>query len=353
MNQNQKKLLSKLGELFQVEYIKNTREGLIAAISNMDLEAIAKVLDDEGTYQDTTKTIYLEKLREGFDQFRKGDDFLIPYEGGCISEECNNKTKKGVAFVGNNTGRHLTLIIELFEKETIKDIYHCYSFCPNNFELDENARNINCRVYSDEKVYFNKSATFIKNNSQAVRAINELKRYENQVINGDILKNWQNKHKDLYDNLVWTMQYKNLDEFAKYFSDISTLVEYLKCEEEAATSIQEYNNLDLSNEINLLHWLIKYENLYHNLILLPGETITEKGLEASKEKLHKNLNVYFDTNIFKNALYFIDLFFDKHSVKFKKYNTLTAQEWDDLVPFSDEYQKLSGLEYHLKKRGIL
>ena len=56
---------------------------LITAISEMNMEELVHLLDERNSYQNTTKTIFLKKLRPIFEEFEKKDSRLIPYEGFC------------------------------------------------------------------------------------------------------------------------------------------------------------------------------------------------------------------------------------------------------------------------------
>ena len=105
MDANQKKLLEQLAQLGDVIYIKNTKEALIKAISEMDVATLELILEDDVNYQDTTKTIFLQKLDDIFIDFKSADTHLIHHDGQCNSEECSNKNKKGCVFVGNRSGR--------------------------------------------------------------------------------------------------------------------------------------------------------------------------------------------------------------------------------------------------------
>ena len=154
MTPEQLKLVQQLAELGDVTIVKRGISGLINAISEMDCKAIELILEDNVSYQDTTKSIFLQKLKEVFTDFQKEDNKLIPYEGKCISDKCTNKNKKGIAFVGNKSGRYINFIIEQNEDRTVKDIYTCSVFCTNENVINENKRKLDITVYNDEKVTF-------------------------------------------------------------------------------------------------------------------------------------------------------------------------------------------------------
>lgn len=353
MKREQLKLLNELAQFGEVKYILKSKRGLIKAISDLDITSIGDILEDELTYQDVSKELFLEKLNEAFDKFKTEDDFLIPYEGKCNSEGCSNKSKNGVAFVGNISGRYLNLIIELFDDCKIKDVYHCSDFCPTAFELDENKRSISINVYLDEKVKFHKTKVFKSIDEEAVNAIKELSQFENKIISSEDLKRWKEKYESLYNQLELSILYKNLNKFSSYFYHVKDLCSYLECENEAQTALKEYSNSDINNEMELLVWLVKYESLFKKLILLPGNTIAEEGIEKGKQKLFRDSNIFFSIDIFSNNLSFYEIFDKYYYTKLKEYSTLTVDEQEAMMPFDDNFEELNSLKFHLQKRGII
>ena len=131
------------------------------------------------------------------------------------------------------------------------------------------------------------------------------------------------------------------------------IYKFLKIENEAKTAIDEYKSLNNRNEIDLLKWLVKYENLYYELILLSANIVTEESIQTSKTLLHKNYTIYFKTNILQNCIYLQELLEKHYYENLNKYNTLSQEEQENQIPFDDEYENTSSLKYHLEKRGII
>lgn len=353
MNSNQRKLLEQLAELGEIKFIQKSKAGLIKAISNMDIASIDAILEEELTYQDISKKLFLEKLSEVFDEFLTEDDKLIPYEGKCNSEECPNKSSKGVSFVGNKSERYLNLIIEQSHDGAIKDIYHCSNFCPTAYQFDENKKNIRIRVYNDEKVNFYRSKDFNNKDLEAITAINEILHFENEIISKETLTLWKDKYEKLYNKLEWSILYKNLHAFSNCYFFVRNLCEYLEYENVAEIALEEYNDMSIQNEVLLLTWLVKYEELFGNLILLAVNTVSEKAIEIGKEKIHRDINVFFSVDLVKYCLSFYSKFNDLYYQKLDEYSTLTKEEKESDSYFNDNYSENSSLKYHLQKRGII
>jgi len=107
--------------------LSNQAEAVLHYISIMDIEMINDLLDDDKTYQDFPKHLFVQKLDNALYRFQKaGDTHLNTYTGTCKSEECSLGCK-GKRFIGNNSGMYLDLIIKQ-ENGQIIDIYECHSF---------------------------------------------------------------------------------------------------------------------------------------------------------------------------------------------------------------------------------
>ncbi len=86
----------------------------------MDIDTLGLVLDDNKTYQDVSKELFLQKVKEGFDDFKKyGDTELLIYPGRCISTKCSNSGKRGYSFIGGTSKLHLDMIFEETDTEFV------------------------------------------------------------------------------------------------------------------------------------------------------------------------------------------------------------------------------------------
>ena len=354
MTPEQLKLVQQLAELGDVTVVKRGISGLINAISEMDCKAIELILEDNVSYQDTTKTIFLQKLKEVFKDFQKEDNKLIPYEGKCKSDECSNKNKKGIAFVGNKSGRYINFIIEQNEDRTVKDIYTCSVFCTNENVINENKRKLDITVYNDEKVNFTPSSTYNYLKNKSITALNEIKQLNDCEISKEQIITWIKSYEELYNSMNWINNfYKHHYSFYWLYYHINEIYKFLIIENEAKIAINEFKYINLDNEIDLLKWLVKYEHLYYELILLCANIVTEESLQTGNCVLHKDHTVYFKTNILQNCIDLQELLEKHYYEKLNKYNTLSQEEQENQMPFDDDYEDASSLKYHLQIRGII
>ncbi len=109
--------------------LNNQYEALVHFFTELDIDMINAVLDDNRTYQDYSKPRFIELLRVALDEFlQAGDTQLIPYKG-----KCNNcvKNKDGLCFLGNKSKKNISIIIE-HENGHVLDMYECNDFHAEN-----------------------------------------------------------------------------------------------------------------------------------------------------------------------------------------------------------------------------
>lgn len=351
MNLEKLKLLRQTFQLDEGTFVKTNKEGLVKAISEMDMVALEMILEDDLSYQDTSKKIFLKKLNEIFIEFKNEDNILIPYEGKCQSEECVNKNKYGIAFVGNKSKRYLNLLIEENENGKIRDIYSCYDFCTDQNTIDKSKRRFSITIYNDEKVDFipNSTYTYLKN--KCARAIYELQSITDRLITKDELIEWVSKYEFLFSSFeLPPLFYKVQNKFFNLYHDVNKIYEFLNLEEEATKAINEFKKVDIDDEPQLLKWLVKYEHFHYDLILLRHDSISEFALVNGKEKISKELNIYFNIEILRKCIDLENIIDKYYYAMIDKYNTETFEQNEIQI---DNCDKRYSLRNHLEKRGII
>lgn len=110
-----------------VKPINCQAEAALHFLEQMDTEMIDDILHDDRTYQDFPKGLFIRKLGNAFEAFRKAGDKYLSHSYGRCSELGCNAGCEGFSFVGNKSGHHMDLIIEVKEGEVL-DIYECLKF---------------------------------------------------------------------------------------------------------------------------------------------------------------------------------------------------------------------------------
>lgn len=103
-------------------------DAVIHFIQQLDIDMINTLLDDERTYQDMEKHDFVRKLGYAFDEFiDSGETSLNCASGKCDAVKCNYQCR-GYSFTGNNSEKHMDLIIEKDNQGKVLDIYECRFF---------------------------------------------------------------------------------------------------------------------------------------------------------------------------------------------------------------------------------
>lgn len=126
--------------------ISNQTQAIQYFIEKMDIEMVDTFLDNDKTYQDFEKYLFISKLQQAFATFADlGDTHLFSVEGSCNS--CD-KTKTGYTFIGNISHNYMSIIFDTADNK-INDLYECSDFKNKQANL-----NLNERIYIDKELTF-------------------------------------------------------------------------------------------------------------------------------------------------------------------------------------------------------
>ena len=114
-------------------------EAVIYFFQRLDIDMVSDILEDNRTYQDFEKALFVYKLGNAFNEFIKsGDTFLHILSGSCNAKFCNYKCM-GYSFIGNHSGNYLDMIIEIKEG-VVQDMYECSEFKMQQKGITKNER---------------------------------------------------------------------------------------------------------------------------------------------------------------------------------------------------------------------
>lgn len=121
--------------------ISNQAQAIQHFIEKMDIEMVDAFLDNDKTYQDLEKYLFISKLHKAFETFAgHGDTHLFAVEGNCNT--CN-KTRTGYTFIGNSSNNYMSIIFNIADNK-INDLYEC-----SNFNNKQTNLNLKERIYID------------------------------------------------------------------------------------------------------------------------------------------------------------------------------------------------------------
>ncbi|WP_143037718.1 hypothetical protein [Paenimyroides marinum] len=253
----------------------------------MDIWLLNDLLPDT-IYQGATKSKFLEKIEKAFIALKKeGDTSLESFEGISHSEK-DSWNRTGFSFVGNHSRKHIDFIFEGTAFDEITNIYNC-----NDLELfDKTVRRkqqIPIDILHQERANYKRYKKYHTYDERYISAINELLQYKETIIGVEIYAQWLEKHQQLYNRtlpnrkvglfklIVDALDKKGKDanpqetsisdNFYWMYRHIKEVYEdyYLPKHKDAKKAIEEYNELNLADENDLLKWLVKYEETYNKL----------------------------------------------------------------------------------------
>ena len=321
MTPEQQKLIKQLLQLGDVKVFNRKKETIVKAITAMDMVSLNLILDESLTYQDATKEMFLTKLKDIFDEFKKCNDTLQSHSGKCGSKDCSNHNKNGMLFCGRNSGKHFNLIIEEDENDNIKDLYYCNVFkCNFENKVNKNGKSIEVVVYEDEKANFKPSSHYNYINTTSLKAISDLSDFKDETISKNELMDWLQKYSDFYGSMsIFNFRYKNEHKFYKIYWRADDLKKYLILEEDCAKAMRLYVTLLDDNEMNLLKWLAEHEYLKDELMLFCPEFVDENTNRLQKVMVNQELNISINIDYLKNCIQFQDLIDKYYYVMFDKF----------------------------------
>lgn len=235
---------------------------IIEAFRLLDFHSLNNLLDDNKSYMDVSKNIFLSKLEEEVKRFPKLSSFNQVVEGTCGS--CN-KGCPAYRFISSK-GEFLDLFIEEIDNGEVADIYVCTNLKTSLKSEEELA--IRFSFYEEEKLTFNLTNEYLNNLKKVDTAFSEFNAFALQK-HVQILElvNWHNKYKELAKEikcdspLLW-QPYKAFKWLSDNFYRVSELVEFYNYRIKTEKAVKEYNELLNPNESELLKWFSDYKELF-------------------------------------------------------------------------------------------
>jgi len=202
------------------------------------------------------------------------------------------------------------------------------------------------------KENFQASSDYLKKNTYSLNAIFELISIENCEIAKDEIIAWEIRHKDFFDSLNWSsINNKNLSKFYDCYIHIRKINKFFILEEACFNALQIYNNNDMGIEIQLLKWIVEYEDLHDNLKLLHPSILNQNNLISGRINLFIDLNRYFKLDTLKNCISFEKIYEKYYYEKFNKYK-VEDSNIEYVSRCDDKFDNNISLKYHLEKRNL-
>ncbi|AWH75516.1 hypothetical protein DCS32_15500 [Dokdonia sp. Dokd-P16] len=161
------------------------KKQITEAIKNFDIDKLETLLDDNKSYQDVSKALFIKTLNKKFKSAKKDgcNSFDDIFFGICTS--CN-KGCEAMTFL-SNSGHYLDLFIESKDGETADDIYVCNKL--TNFIDLEKSVDLGFSFGVDEKYDFKPDAEFLILKEQYELLLTEVSKLDG-IIKLDDLNDW-------------------------------------------------------------------------------------------------------------------------------------------------------------------
>jgi hypothetical protein len=328
----------------QNSYVQN----ILYYFSQLDWDRLYFYLKDEYSYQDTTKEIFLSKIKKNFDKhIESGDTELILIKGKCQSKICDNCGKSGYRFIGNNSRNYIDFIFET-SGDDINDIYDCNDF---KTETDSGVikRNYHVSVEKDEEITFNKTPEYWVKVNSANMAYDEIITSLPKDIDYDDLSYWLEKYtftnKTIGKYSVFKTKMK-WSHFSELYNDLYKFKSYVDLFG-SRFNIENTSLDQITTEEDLIQWVIRTETLYEKVPF--GINIEEES--ENYYTLNKIINLVGDR--LNNVSKFILDHCRHREQLIEKYYSFTRQEEMEIYTRengADNHDEIWKLSFHLENR---
>ncbi|MAM29322.1 MAG: hypothetical protein CMC13_09890 [Flavobacteriaceae bacterium] len=229
----------------------------VQAIKDFDIEALSELLDDDKSYMDVSKSLFLKKLAKNFKTAKEGGchSFDDVYFGIC--ESCN-KGCEGMTFF-SESGHYLDLFIESKDDITVDDMYVCNKL--TNFIDLEKTNCLNFTFCLDEKVTFRPSSDYILVEKQFQSMANDIKEMQDPIKLNDFA-NWYDGYSYIKNFLgelgvFECFDYKLYDKANNLFFDINSIINIKSKTDQATEALISFQVANSERE--RLIWFFKHQ----------------------------------------------------------------------------------------------
>ena len=244
--------------------INDTINQITQAIKDFDIASLKELLDDDKSYQDVSKSLFLEKLEKKFNQAKRDnchsfDDVFFGICGSC------NKGCEGMTFL-SNSGYYLDLFIESKDSKTADDIYVCNKL--TNFTDLKKTIDLGFSFGKDEYYDFKPSTEYTLIQEQYENLFREVTSIKNRI-KVDDFKSWYSNFNYLSDTIrgfgpFECFAYKLYDKAYNLTSQVERVFEISLVTEQASEGLIDYQSC--SSEREKLIWFFKNQKNHYGCV---------------------------------------------------------------------------------------
>lgn len=310
------------------------------------------VMDEIVIYTEKIKLSTIGKLEKVFSEFEsKHDTALIQIPGFNEIDQFVNQDCNRFSFIGNNSVSYIIVVFE--ENEiTISDIHEPWNSVGDKLSAEFFQR-FYLSKYSDKHTENESPLDFLLKAEKCNNALNEICRDQINYLQKEDYVNWLDKHEYLKDEHYSFSFYPfpKLENFNNLCFKLNQFKYYVELTEDCIKANNEFNDIDISEEEELIEWLIKFETLGNKMDCIFETTLNkyenEEEFETGFVTAHEDFKLKVSLADFKHVLKFIDNFFTPYWRFFEKYSEESAPEINETQNENIEISKAVKSLYEL------
>ncbi|MBZ9787592.1 hypothetical protein LB456_09005 [Psychroflexus sp. CAK57W] len=314
---------------------------VLQAIKNIDFNTLDEILDDDMSYMEVSKNLFLDTLKKEL-QGQIDDGFT----GFDKIVENNN----GSYMFYTKGYPYLSLYFEIKDDETL-DI--CLNHNDVAMSEEEYYGNIYFFFYEEDKINFDHGVNHYVNKQKAEKAVADFKILsEKPHIYMEDIDYWRLKYEDIVSSLGFNppiniqvyRAFLEVDEICRVVYNLTTFIDKYDYAKEA---LNEYRNLDPYDEKEIVYWLLTHNNNKLNFYNAGTTNWQTTGII----KLAADFEMFVDCSTYIDAFLFAELYDRLENNLIEKYmpSQKCYQEHKDGIEISLE----SHLKIHNKYLDIL
>lgn len=302
----------------------NKKQLIISAFENLDAEMLDVLLNDDQSYMDVPKDVFIAELRKSFQEHK--DDWNYKVDFKAFPGECKscNKGKTGYSFINSDGECYMSMVFEESE-EDFTDIYKCSCFDTYDKKIEEEWAGIS--FYEEDKVTYLPTEKNLRDQKQSEFAVKILeKELKNEgFLSSDFCINWFKSYKylDDYSEIFDGKLYHYKKKVRSYLSAVSYIVELMKLNETAKEFFEEFCSFPVVNEEAIKDWLVRADHTHRHF---------KYGFEYRCD--------------FRNAVCFDgDIAFDLRSLYYSQNISLILEKYVEWIPYPNPLEEEETAEF--------
>jgi len=322
------------------------KQKVLSAIYEMNINILRELLPDDRTYMDVDKELFLSSLAEAFLKFRmEGDKRVLLSLGKCRTNCCSAEFCGGYKLEGNYSGNFLNLIF-LGTEQDITDILVCNDF--EGPDCDSSKIDFAWEYEEDQKTEYQPTGDCIIMKGRVGSAMKAVSA-STGFLTLTALESWYQSCENLATDLMQEgAKYSFQSDFISVYNKATLVMGIWKNREYLYAIQQEFVQLDMSNELEVLRFLVKNEKFFKPVPLCFEREVKQDDWNRSYYSLSDHLGLRVDINPFRGIIEFRRAYESLYSVKYGFYmrSNQVYKTW------SFEETKQLSLEQVLSTEGV-